>query len=143
MADGSLYHEDSLTCAHRRYPFGTLLRVTNLSNDKSVIVEVRDRGPFSRGRIIDLSYSAAKELDMINHGVIMVELEEVPENKVPLFLDPNCGLKGVKFMLPYEYREPVLNYPDKFFNYFEFKKVPEAAVFKKKHLLFRKKHKNS
>ena len=64
-ASGQKIHHDSLTCAHKFYPFGTHLRVTNLSNGKSVIVKVIDRGPFGRGRIIDLSWAAAKEIGML------------------------------------------------------------------------------
>lgn len=91
-ASGQRLHHDSLTCAHRYFPFGTLLKVTNLSNDKSVIVKVIDRGPFGRGRIIDLSWAAAKEIGMIAQGVTTVKVEQVerpipmrPENpKLPL-----------------------------------------------------------
>ena len=61
-ASGERLHHDSLTCAHRTYPFGTLLKVTNPANGKSVIVRVTDRGPYVRGRIIDLSVRAAKEI---------------------------------------------------------------------------------
>lgn len=68
-------HHDSLTCAHRTYPFGTLLKVTNLNNGKSVVVKVIDRGPFARGRIIDLSWRAAKELDILSKGVSTVKVE--------------------------------------------------------------------
>ncbi len=60
-ASGQKIHHDSLTCAHRYYPFGTMLKVTNLRNDKSVIVKVIDRGPYGRGKIIDLSWAAAKK----------------------------------------------------------------------------------
>ena len=139
MADGSMYHKDSLTCAHKKYPFGTLLKVTNLSNGKYVIVEVRDRGPFRRGRIVDLSYSAAKEIDMVSSGVINVVTEVIPENTIPLIWDPCCGLENVKFKLPYEYLEPVLKYPDKFLKYFEFKKVSEAPIYKEKRSFFGRK----
>ena len=61
-ANGERLHHDSLTCAHRTYPFGTQLKVTNPANGKSVIVRVTDRGPYVKGRIIDLSVKAAKEL---------------------------------------------------------------------------------
>jgi len=64
-----------LTCAHRDLPFGTRLKVTNLENKKSVIVRVNDRGPWVTGRIIDLSYAAAKQLGMIKNGVIKVRIE--------------------------------------------------------------------
>lgn len=75
-SSGVLYHKDSLTCAHKTYPFGTLLEVKNPKNGKTVVVEVTDRGPFSRNRIIDLSYAAAKQLGIINQGVALVELQE-------------------------------------------------------------------
>ena len=74
-ASGVPRHHDSLTCAHRTYPFGTLLKVTNLSNGKSVVVKVTDRGPFARGRIIDLSWRAAKELGILSKGVSTVKVE--------------------------------------------------------------------
>lgn len=74
-ASGQRIHHDSLTCAHRFYPFGTHLKVTNLSNGKSTIVKVIDRGPFGRGRIIDLSWKAAKEIGMIAQGVASVKVE--------------------------------------------------------------------
>ena len=83
-SDGSLLHHDSLTCAHRTYPFGTMVKVTNLSNGKSVVVKVTDRGPFSRGRIIDLSYRAAQEIGMLSAGVAMVELQVQKDNIIPL-----------------------------------------------------------
>ncbi len=76
-ASGERLHHDSLTCAHRSYPFGTLLRVKNLSNGKEIIVKVTDRGPYGRGRIIDLSYGAARELGMLAQGVAMVEVHRV------------------------------------------------------------------
>ena len=87
-ASGQRIHHDSLTCAHRYYPFGTMLKVTNLRNDKSVIVEVIDRGPFGRGRIIDLSWAAAKEIDMISQGVATVKVERL-DNPVPFKPEDN------------------------------------------------------
>lgn len=82
-ASGQRLHHDSLTCAHKDFPFGTLLKVTNLSNDKSVTVKVIDRGPFGRGRIIDLSWAAAKEIGMLSQGVTTVKVEQV-ERPIPL-----------------------------------------------------------
>lgn len=79
-ASGEMYRKDSLVCAHRTYPFGTLLRVRSMNNNREVIVRVIDRGPRAKKRIIDLSYAAAKELRMVNHGVIPVE--------VSVFTDP-------------------------------------------------------
>ncbi|WP_373277774.1 septal ring lytic transglycosylase RlpA family protein [Segatella baroniae] len=68
-ASGERMHHDSMTCAHRTHPFGTMLKVTNPANGKEVIVKVTDRGPFSRGRIIDLSWGAAKALGILDRGV--------------------------------------------------------------------------
>lgn len=76
-ASGERVHHDSMTCAHRTLPFGTLLKVTNLSNDKVVYVRVTDRGPFGPGRIIDLSYGAARELGMLAQGVTLVDVEPI------------------------------------------------------------------
>lgn len=76
-SDGSRYHKDSLTCAHRTLPFGTLLKVTNKTNGREVIVRVTDRGPFVRGRVVDLSMAAAKQLDMVSAGVAHVMVETV------------------------------------------------------------------
>lgn len=76
-SDGSRYHKDSLTCAHRTLPFGTLLKVTNKKNGREVVVRVTDRGPFVRGRVVDLSMAAAKELDMVSAGVAQVKVERV------------------------------------------------------------------
>lgn len=93
-SSGERLHRDSMTCAHRTHPFGTRLLVTNTRNGKQVIVRVNDRGPFARGRIIDLSYGAAEYLDIIHHGVAKVEIEvwhggEAPyltkDNEKPLF----------------------------------------------------------
>lgn len=81
-ASGKRLHHDSLSCAHRSYPFGTLLKVTNLNNGKSVIVKVIDRGPFGRGRIIDLSWAAAKEIGMLAQGVATVKVEKY-EHMIP------------------------------------------------------------
>jgi len=72
-----------MTCAHRTYPFGTRLRVYNPANGRSVIVRVTDRGPFVRGRIIDLSWRAAKTLDIVSKGVAMVIVQKVSDIMVP------------------------------------------------------------
>lgn len=73
-SSGEKYHRDSLTCAHRTLPFGTLLKVRNVKNGREVIVEVNDRGPYCRGRIVDLSRAAAEEIGMIASGVVRVEV---------------------------------------------------------------------
>ena len=74
-ASGEKYNMNSLTAAHPYLPFGTKLKVTNLKNKKSVLIRVNDRMPDYKGRIIDLSYRAAKEIDMINDGVQEVRIE--------------------------------------------------------------------
>jgi rare lipoprotein A len=108
-ASGERLHPDSLTCAHRTYPFGTKLKVYNPANGRSVIVRVTDRGPFVRGRIIDLSWRAAKELDIISKGVAMVVVQKaglftvpfLPEDEIDipeLELETNDGSQG---MIPF------------------------------------------
>ena len=82
-SSGERLHHDSLTCAHRTHPFGTMLKVTNIQNGRSVVVKVTDRGPFGRGRIIDLSYRAARELGMLSQGVAMVTVEPANELLIP------------------------------------------------------------
>ena len=82
-ANGERLHHDSLTCAHRSYPFGTLLRVTNVMNGKQVVVRVNDRGPFRKGRIIDLSWGAARAIGMISQGIAPVTVERLRETNIP------------------------------------------------------------
>lgn len=74
-ASGEIYNMYALTAAHRTLPFGTMVRVHDLQNGKSVDVRINDRGPFIRGRIIDLSYSAAKAISMVGPGYAPVRLE--------------------------------------------------------------------
>jgi peptidoglycan lytic transglycosylase len=73
-ADGEIYHMEEMVAAHRTMPFNTWVRVYNLTNHKSVEVRIIDRGPFIRGRIIDLSHAAAKAIDMIGPGTARVRL---------------------------------------------------------------------
>ncbi len=83
-ANGEKFDMYAMTCAHKKLPFNTILKVRNLKNDRVIYVRVNDRGPYIKGRSIDLSYQAAKELDMVKYGVITVEYEIV--DKIP---DPN------------------------------------------------------
>jgi rare lipoprotein A (peptidoglycan hydrolase) len=76
-ANGETFDPDQLTAAHRTLPFGTKLRVTNVKTGKSVIVRVNDRGPFIPGRELDLSYSAAETLGMVEQGVGKVQMTVV------------------------------------------------------------------
>lgn len=72
-ASGQRYNMYGLTAAHKTLPFGTQLSVVNLDNGKTVIVTVNDRGPFVRDRILDLSYGAAKKLEMVGRGTTDVK----------------------------------------------------------------------
>lgn len=96
-ASGERIHHDSLTCAHRSYPFGTLLRVTNPANGNEVVVRVTDRGPFARGRIIDLSWSAAERLGILGHGVAIVEVEPVGMAEIPASMNQRIELPEMDF----------------------------------------------
>ena len=79
-ASGKPFTQQGLTAAHRSLPLGTTVRVTNLRNKRSVDVQVNDRGPWHRGRIIDLSKAAAKELGMTRTGRALVQLEIIGNN---------------------------------------------------------------
>jgi len=76
-ANGETFDMNAMTCAHRTLPFGTMLQVTNLDNDRDVTVRVNDRGPYVSGRIIDLSKGAARSLDMIESGTANVLIEVI------------------------------------------------------------------
>ncbi len=77
--NGERYNMYKITAAHRTLPFGTLVRATNLKNDKSVIVRINDRGPWIPDRVIDLSYGAAKKIEMTEDGVARVRLDIINE----------------------------------------------------------------
>ena len=74
-SNGETFDMNDLTAAHRTFPFGTKVRVTNLENRKSVVVRVNDRGPFVEGRIMDLSLGAARQIDLIKTGTTHARLE--------------------------------------------------------------------
>lgn len=76
-ASGERFNPGAMTAAHRSLPFGTKVRVTNLRNGRSVVVRINDRGPFVRGRIIDLSKAAASQLGFTGQGVTKVDLSVV------------------------------------------------------------------
>jgi len=76
-ANTEKYNQMALTAAHKTLPFGTMLRVTNPQNGKQVIVRINDRGPYIKGRDLDLSKGAALQLGMIEKGVIKVEIEKL------------------------------------------------------------------
>ncbi len=76
-ASGEKYKHNKLTAAHKTLPFGTKVRVTNVENNKTVEVVINDRGPYVEGRVIDLSKSAAEQLDFINRGITEVQIEVI------------------------------------------------------------------
>lgn len=105
-SSGERLHHDSLTCAHKSHPFGTRLRVTNPANGRQVIVRVTDRGPHTRGRIIDLSWAAAKELGIINKGVAVVKVEVVRKDNVAPYR-PDDEMPEIDFEIsPESYKFP-------------------------------------
>lgn len=79
-ASGERFDQNAMTAAHKTLPMGSVVRVTNLKNDRQVTVRINDRGPYARGRIIDVSRAAARVLRMIEDGVVpvVVEVLEVP-----------------------------------------------------------------
>ncbi len=80
-ASGEVYDMHKMTAAHRILPMNTYVRVTNLSNGREAVVRINDRGPFAKGRIIDLSYAAAKRLGMVGPGVARVRVEALGEGR--------------------------------------------------------------
>ena len=74
-ANGETFDVNKMTAAHKTLAFGTMVRVTNEQNGKSVVVTINDRGPFIKGRVIDLSPAAARRIDMVKAGVVPVKLE--------------------------------------------------------------------
>ncbi|HUS37594.1 MAG TPA: septal ring lytic transglycosylase RlpA family protein [Verrucomicrobiae bacterium] len=84
-ASGEIYNMYQMTAAHRQLPFGSTVRVTNLRNNRSVIVRINDRGPYIRGRIIDLSLAAARQLDMVKAGLVRVQVDTaIPKPERPI-----------------------------------------------------------
>ena len=109
MANGERYNKDSLTCAHRKFPFGTLLKVRNPLNDRTVIVRVTDRGPFSKRFIIDLSRAAARELGIIAAGFSQVEITPYHAGQVPYRAEEDSLPEIPELDLQYT---PAATYPD-------------------------------
>jgi len=92
-SNGEYYDMYGRTAAHKTLPINTMVKVTNLSNGKSTIVRINDRGPFVKNRIIDLSYQAAKEIGVVKHGTAQVELEVIS-------FDPSASRYAHKRPLP-------------------------------------------
>jgi len=88
-ASGEVFNQEKFTAAHRTLPWGSRLKVINLANGKSVEVRINDRGPFTKGRIIDVSLAAARALGMLRSGVTTVRIESLsdPETSNEFALD--------------------------------------------------------
>jgi rare lipoprotein A len=78
-ASGERFNQHGLTAAHRQLPFGTRVKITNLNNDRSCVVRVNDRGPYSRGRLIDVSREAAEQLGMLRSGTAKVRVQALDD----------------------------------------------------------------
>lgn len=78
-ASGERFDQRDLTAAHRRLPFGTRVKITNLNNDRSVVVRINDRGPHTRNRLIDVSKAAAEQLGMIAAGTARVRVQDLED----------------------------------------------------------------
>ena len=89
-ANGEIYRAKDVTAAHKTLPFNTMVRVTNLKNGKSVIVRINNRGPYIKGRIIDLSLVAAQQIEMTKAGVVQVRVEVL--RKIEVLPKPNRQL---------------------------------------------------
>jgi rare lipoprotein A len=87
-ASGEIYDPSALTCAHRTLPFGTIIEVENLSTGRHTTLRVNDRGPFMRGRILDVSQRGAQDLGMLQHGVGHIRLQTVDAKGHPAPVDP-------------------------------------------------------
>jgi rare lipoprotein A len=123
-ASGEIFDSRKLTAAHRTLKFGTMVKVTNTKNNKSVVVKVNDRGPFAHNRVIDLSQEAANQIDMVQAGTAVVVLEVVGEDgKVStpktqkdeiVLIDPDKNIKPDKSDKPNK-NNPKENIPDSAF----------------------------
>jgi len=82
-ANGEIFNQYGLTAAHKTLPYNTIVRVTNLLNNRSVVVKINDRGPFVKGRDLDLSKEAARKLGMIKKGVVPVKIEIMNKKHMP------------------------------------------------------------
>ena len=93
-ASGERFDQDGMTAAHRNLPLGSLVRVTNLENGRKVTVEINDRGPYIRGRVIDLSRGAARRLGMVQDGLAEVRVEVLRRPDVEYVDNLGAGRDG-------------------------------------------------
>ena len=93
-ANGEVLDKDELTCAHPTLPFGTMLEVTNLANNKWCVVRVNDRGPYAHGRIIDLTHRAARQLAMFSSGIVQVKITIVGDHNIVYIGRPEAVIEN-------------------------------------------------
>jgi rare lipoprotein A len=91
-ASGEIFDMEAFTGAHRTLPLGTVVRVTNVLNGAQVLVRVNDRGPYVNGRVLDLSLAAARQLGMVEHGIVAVQLEVIGHHGEGLLLAVDRGM---------------------------------------------------
>ena len=126
-ANGERYNMYKMTAAHRTYAMGTILKVTNLKNRRSVRVRVNDRGPFYSSRMIDLSYGAARKLGIVKKGIGRIKIEVVSSNKKRAY-KKSYAKKRTKSSSPKILRNHKIQVASFF-------KKSQATSFKKKHKL--------
>ena len=135
-ANGETYDMHKKTAAHKTLPFGTHVTVTNLSNQRHTIVRINDRGPFVKGRIIDLSYAAAKEIDLVVPGVVDVKVvalgkeagrTDTPSGSKPVvaFKDPNKGTFTIQ-VGAFQEKQNALQIADRLRILFDYVRVEEC-----------------
>ncbi len=105
MTNGERYNAKDFVAAHRDYPLGTVLKVSNLDNGKFVIVRVTDRGPFHRSRVIDISYAAAEKIGLTSTGYAQVKVEEA--NDLRFLLKPETILTEKTPKLHLRFANPI------------------------------------
>ena len=93
-----IYNMHDMTAAHQTLPFGTLVMVTNLNNGRTALVRINDRGPFVKSRIIDVSYAAARLLDMVGHGTAPVRLDVLEEKTIVAETEPKYVVQVGSFV---------------------------------------------
>jgi rare lipoprotein A len=93
-ASGERYHASDCTAAHKKLPFNSMVKVTNLKNGKSVIVRINNRGPYAKGRILDLSIVAARKIEMVGDGIIPVRAEVL--KPIEVISKPNRTFSGME-----------------------------------------------
>jgi rare lipoprotein A len=100
-ANGEIFDMNKLTAAHRSLPFGVVVRVTNLTNNRAVLVRINDRGPYVGDRIIDLSLEAARQLDMVAAGILQVRVEAVDaKGQADVGIPPKADDKRLAALTP-------------------------------------------